>query len=251
MRLPTPAELLRVWEVGLTQTPLERCLHLLRVSTDAPDFNHPARLSIGERDARLLQLREWLFGTRLLNKALCPSCAETAEWEDDTRRLMLQPPEPDNTPIPPLAREFLLEEAGVSVRFRLPNSLNLHRALTNPIYRANPNQLLADCILRWESPTAGLPVDKWPDTLVDALNRRMADEDPQADIQMAVGCPACGHGWSVRFDIMEYLWAEIDNWARHLLQDVAVLARAFGWAEADILSMTPQRRQLYIDLIHG
>ena len=42
-----------------------------------------ADLSIGSRDACLLLLRERLFGSRLVNNAVCPECAGRIEWEQD------------------------------------------------------------------------------------------------------------------------------------------------------------------------
>lgn len=246
LRLPTPADLLSVWEAGLNQPPLDRSLHLLRVSAGATDLSSMATLSIGERDARLLQLREWLFGTRLTNLAHCPSCAQPVEWENDTRKLLLQ------TPVPAASiRELTLEQAGFSIRFRLPNSYDLHRAMTDHAYQSDPTRLLIDCVLSSKQNGEPCSVNDLPANVVKAIDDRMAEEDPQADIDLLIDCPGCGHGWTARFDIMPYLWQEIDSWARHLMQDVFLLARTFGWAERDILQMAPTRRQLYIDMIRG
>ena len=242
----TNDHLIQVWETGLSQMPIEKSLHLLRVWGEAPDLDSVANLSIGERDARLLQVRTVLFGSRLVNKANCPACSETVEWENETVDLLVQEPVPD-API----REFTLEQDGFWVRFRLPNSYDLHRATTDPDYQTNPRKLLTDCVLSLQNDAQELPVNALPTNLVDAMNQRMETEDPQADIQMAINCPAYGHGWFVRFDIVSYLWAEIANWAKHILQEVYALARAFGWSEGDILRMSSQRRQLYLDMIRG
>ena len=37
-------------------------------------------------------------------------------------------------------------------------------------------------------------------------------------------------------------------WARRTLRDVHVLARAYGWREADVLALSPTRRQIYVEL---
>lgn len=240
----TNGQLLQLWETGLGQTPIEKSLHLLRVWGGAADLDSMANLSIGERDARLLQVRTVLFGSKLVNKANCPACSETVEWENATGDLSLQKPVLD-API----REFMLEQDGFLVRFRLPNSYDLHRATTGPDYQIHPDKLLIDCVLSLQKEDQELPVDALPAELRAVMNQRMETEDPQADIQMAINCPACGHRWSIRFDIVSYLWAEIDNWANHILQEVYALARAFGWSEGDILRMSSQRRQLYLDMI--
>ena len=47
-----------------------------------------------------------------------------------------------------------------------------------------------------------------------------------------------------------YLWHEVDAWALRLLRDVHRLARAYSWREADILALSPSRRQCYLDLLN-
>lgn len=79
----------------------------------------------------------------------------------------------------------------------------------------------------------------------------MAEADPQADVELALTCPGCGIAWGVPFDIGMFLWWELDARARRLLQDVSVLASAYGWREADVLALTPRRRQLYLELVSG
>jgi hypothetical protein len=88
-----------------------------------------------------------------------------------------------------------------------------------------------------------------PDTIVAALAARMAECDPQAEVQLQVACPACGHAWQALFDIATFLWSKIVAQAGDLLRDIHTLARAYGWREADILSMSPMRRQYYLDLV--
>jgi hypothetical protein len=61
-------------------------------------------------------------------------------------------------------------------------------------------------------------------------------------------CPSCQEPWEVTLDIVTYLWDEIAAEARRLIYEVDVLARAYGWREADVLAMTPQRRQAYLEL---
>jgi hypothetical protein len=77
----------------------------------------------------------------------------------------------------------------------------------------------------------------------------MAEIDPQSDMQIALTCPACSQQWSAPFDIVSYLWIEINAWAVRLLHDIHRLATAYGWREADILALSPMRRQFYLELI--
>ena len=76
----------------------------------------------------------------------------------------------------------------------------------------------------------------------------MADADPQASVDLSFSCPACGHRFDAAFDIASFLLAELHGWAQRMIADIASLARAFGWREADVLALSPIRRQLYLEL---
>ena len=47
---------------------------------------------------------------------------------------------------------------------------------------------------------------------------------------------------------LERFWAEIDAWARRILREVNILARAYGWRESDILALGAVRRQIYLTM---
>ena len=91
-----------------------------------------------------------------------------------------------------------------------------------------------------------------PATVAEAIVTRMSEADPQSDTRLAVSCPDCHHQWVALFDIAGYLMREVHDWVVHVLREVHTLARAYGWREADILAMTPARRQAYLELAaHG
>jgi hypothetical protein len=79
----------------------------------------------------------------------------------------------------------------------------------------------------------------------------MADADPQADVRLALDCPACGHNFLAAFDVAAYLWSEVNAWAYRLLGEVHSLASAYGWREEDILAMSPWRRRVYLEMVGG
>jgi hypothetical protein len=72
--------------------------------------------------------------------------------------------------------------------------------------------------------------------------------DPQAEMLLDLSCPTCGHAWQAVFEIVTFLWTEIRVRARRLLREVDALARAYGWAEGDILAMSEARRGLYLQM---
>jgi hypothetical protein len=242
MKRLSPREMLQVWESHLQFSPLQRSLHLLSVLYDT-DEKTMGKLSIGERDARLLTFREWIFGPKLMNVSQCPKCSTRIEWETDIRDIRLHGADEGQT-----EKLLLLEEDGYKVAFRLPNSLDILASLRS---RSNPDDdrgLISRCILdiQHDQPERK---DDLPMHILAKIEEQMAEADPQADITMVLNCPECNHRWHSTFDILHYLWMEIDNWAKKMLREVAILARAFGWSENDILNMGHNRRKMYLDLI--
>lgn len=237
------AELLNAWEQGLWQSPTGRALTLLAAA--CPDISRDtlARMSIGRRDGYLLTLREWVFGSRLISLADCHHCGEQLELSFDAADVRAAPErEPDET--------LALELAGYTARFRLPNSLDALAAGGGNIVTAR-RMLLERCVLEVQYNGAAVdPVDL-PPALIDALIVRMAQDDPQADIELDLTCPACGQTWRATFDIVSFFWNEINTWAYRMLRDVHTLATAYGWREADIVAMSPWRRQVYLDMVSG
>jgi hypothetical protein len=49
-------------------------------------------------------------------------------------------------------------------------------------------------------------------------------------------------------DIERFLWAKINAVARRLLHEVHILAQVYHWSEAEILALTPTRRQFYLEM---
>lgn len=243
MRSLTTAELLQTWEDGLGQSLLEKTIRLLGRACAVEDYALLCKMSIGERDARLLQIREWMFGNRLKNMAGCPNCKALTEWETNTRDLYLQ-----QIPPAPAVRTFSMEKEGYTVLFRLPDTNDVARALTDISRRNDPEKILADCLLESNKDGNKITAEELPASIWQLMNERMEKEDPQADINMKIACPVCNYEWEARFDIAGYLWAEINNWAQRIMQEVYLLARSFGWAEKDILNMSSRRRQLYLQM---
>jgi|SRR5450432_1012498 hypothetical protein len=244
MRALTAEELLRIWEQGLDQPPLEKSIRLLGSACSATDLRDISHLSIGERDARLLALREWMFGDTLRNTAECPKCKEKAEWEINTADLRLQKLLPD-----PGIRIFEIDKSSYFIRFRLLDSDDISRAIKDPVYRTDEKKILSDCIL--EARKSGVICDAadLPEPVWEAMAGLMSKEDPQADIKVKISCPICKHQWQAKFDIMSFFWAEIHNWAQRMIQEIYLLARSFGWSEKEILNMSDRRRQMYIQML--
>src|SRR5258706_8634271 len=95
-------------------SPEERAVALLAVAGEA----QPEALPIGERDARILELRARTFGPVLELVVDCPRCQDPLEFSVEAARLA------ERTPLPPLR----LELGDGEVEFRLLDSRDLQAA---------------------------------------------------------------------------------------------------------------------------
>jgi hypothetical protein len=242
MRALSAAELLTVWERGATQSPAERALTLLVAARADTPLERLGQLSVGERDTKLIELRELVFGTELTSVVMCPKCSERLEFSVNTGEICL--------PITEEAAEPLkVWHSDLEALFRVPNSLDLDSLDPSADVETNRRLLLKQCVLDIQRAGNSMSVDELPPELIDAIEEQMAKSDPQADMRFALQCPRCRHSWQAPFDIVSYFWSEIHAWASRLLQEVHMLALNYGWREADILTLTPFRRHAYLRMI--
>jgi len=226
MHALSATELLSVWESGSSQIPLRRALAMIAAACPEVSSDSLASLTIGQRDARLLALREAMFGAQLTGITDCPECGEKIELTFNCSDIR------QHGEIEPAA-ELAVQSNGREVRFRLPTSADLLAVNSS-------EQLLERCLL-----------DRGNDLTKDlflAVVEKMSSADPMADIHLALNCPSCAHKWEAAFDIVAFLWREISAAARRLLREVHTLASAYGWAEPEILSLSPARRRVYLEM---
>ncbi len=81
--------LLNLWERGLWEGPIDRGLTLWQAA--CPDASREAlsTLQIGRRDASLLDLREQLFGPRMVTVVQCPRCGGELELVFDVDEIRI------------------------------------------------------------------------------------------------------------------------------------------------------------------
>jgi len=238
--------MLDAWEKGLGRPPVERPLPLLSAFT-GEGTEALSLLSIGRRDAALLALRESVFGPRLVCVASCPACGERLELTLEVRELLVgQQTEQTEQP-----STISLETGGYEVSFRLPTTSDIAQLAISQDKDVEwaRQMLLARCVQSATLGGAEVGVLNLPSNVLEAIAERMGVEDPQGDLQLSMRCPACAHGWQEAFDIGHFIWGELNAWATRTLGEVHRLARAYGWREADILSMSPLRRQMYLDMV--
>src|ERR1700730_3753991 len=126
MRALSASELLKVWERGLRDGPIRRALELLLAACPETGVAELERLSIGQRDALLLQLREWTFGPELTGTWACRQCREQIELTFDT----------DDLPAAEPSAATMVEIDGYELQLRPLNSRDVAEASDQDLSRA-------------------------------------------------------------------------------------------------------------------
>jgi len=228
--------LLSVWEQGVRRHPIDRGLLLFALAAPETPAARLADLPLSRRNAALMALYETSFGAHLSGWVDCPACGERMEFTADAAHF-------------PRRTEIELEPIEVDgLRFHRPTSRHLARLMDAADPEAAARQLLLACA---ESPQS-LPRDE--DALAAMLvkvERTMEDADPWADITVAVRCPVCGNEEAAALDIASLLWEEVASRAQRLLDDVHVLAQAYGWSEPEVLALGDARRAAYLERVQS
>jgi uncharacterized protein (UPF0212 family) len=238
---PTASELLAAWEQGQARPPAGRAGVLLAAAEPGTPPAAFDALPVGDRDACLLSLRELTFGRGLTGVIDCPACGELVELSLAPAELFADAgPRPD--------QPMSLASGRHHVSFRLPTGGDLAAVAGEPDVATARLALLDRCLVTARMGPDDVPASDLPPDVVDAVSAAMADADVRGDVRLSTACPSCGHGLETAFDLAAFLWAEVDAWSLRALRDVSTLARAYGWREADILAMSPYRRQAYLEL---
>ena len=211
----------------------------------AYDGTDPATLDdepVGRCHARLLRLRRGLAGELMEATATCGTCTEPIEFGLDVGGLLASAEGPGGP-------GEVAWDGGV-VRWRTP-SLGDLRSLRAQVGRGADAQdaLRARCLTATDA--AGGPVDPAdvPPEVLDRVEAAMADADPLAEVLVALDCPRCGAAVACDVDVAAFVWAELDARARRVVQEVGLLAAAFGWTEPEVLALSESRRAAYLRLV--
>ena len=187
---------------------------------------------LGRRNQALIDLHCSLFGPALEAWAVCQSCGEKMEFKVNAKALV---------------QSMSAEDAEQNVffkgqTFRLPTS----RDLVGAVQQGDPESAAFSIVERCMTDAAA-PV-QWSREDVEEIGEKMAMADPLAEIRLALICPACSNETTETIEVTSFLWSEIESRAKRLLWEVHAIASAYGWSEAQVLSLSPARRALYVEM---
>lgn len=241
--MESDAVLLDAWEHTRSRTPVEKPLALLE-AVAAAHGDDPGTWPLGARDRRLLELRLQWLGSRVELRIDCPGCAEALEMTVDGRELL-------STYADDLgeARPAEVSLGDLTVRLRPVTGKDLERAGHAADAAEAESRLLEACVLEARRDGEPVPLEALTDEDRAALADALKELDPSAEILLDLSCAACGHSFRQPFDVASCVIEEVETHGARLLEQVAALARGYGWREADVLAMSAQRRRAYLELL--
>jgi len=234
----TQADYLALWESGQALHPIDQGLLAVQAAFPETRQESVADWPLGRRNRALAQLHCSCFGPTLSGWAACRSCGEKLEFKVDGKALIeTGSPTDDSATVSVLDRVF-----------RLPTSRDLARiaALSDAV--SAESQLLELCLV--EGDVAEKPAE-WSENEIEAIGEQLAAADPLAEILLDFECPVCGDSFQEALDLAAFFWTELEGRSKRLLLDVHTLASAYGWSEAQVLSLGPARRNFYLEQVQA
>ena len=241
MNALTSQQILTIYEAGLGQHPVERALTILLHASGGESQRALAELSLGERDRRLLHLREQTFGSALDACAECSACGERVEFSLATDSIGVQ------SGIAAPNGRFRVDDVELSLR--PPDSNDLIALFSCSDVQSARVRLIERCIVEPVHDGKAIAAGALPATVVAFAAARMTELDPQLEVLIDLRCPTCEAARQINLDIAAFFWSEIAACAKRLLYEIHLLARTYCWRESDILAMSAWRRQCYLAMV--
>ena len=234
--------ILEVWEKGAWSTAEGRTQALLGLVQPELSTQALAELALGERNKNLLGLRQQLYGSKLQAYIECGECGEALDLEFSIDEIDLF----STTKIPDI---HTVSNANLNFRVRLPNSNDLHALADLKNIEDGRRLLFSRCVMEVQRDSFEITINELSENELDELEKIISEIDPRMEIVFDLRCPQCSHTWQSPLEIGTFVWSEYDVYARQLLEQVHTLASRYAWSESEILSMSEQRRQYYLQRI--
>ncbi|MFL6844079.1 MAG: hypothetical protein ACJ8ER_04275 [Allosphingosinicella sp.] len=212
-----------LWEEAAHLAPVDRAVRTL-AAVAGIDSQAAADWPVDERDRALIEARCRAFGPAADFYVHCPSCGEALETRFDLEPLLAL--EPDGAPT--------LAWSGRDYALRAPTSREVARAAR----AGEAYALVRACIVGLDEDEEGPE----PALVEASLDKAF----PLLNVSIGFTCASCDTSFSKRFDAPAWLWTDIERLARALIDEVHLLAAAYGWTEEEILGLGRRRRAAYL-----
>lgn len=190
-------------------------------------------LDVAALDARMVELHRRRFGPLLEARTRCGECGEELELSLPAGELAAEA-----SGEAPLG----VSAAGLELELRGPRPDDLAAVAAEPDSERARALLAERCVVAGaEGPL--------PPEAVDAIAEALAALDPVGGSRLRLTCPACGREWEEALDIPWIVGSELTSEAERIAAQVHALAFAYGWTEAEVLSLPAARRRRYLELV--
>jgi hypothetical protein len=208
-----------------------RCL-VDRLLVDAPGVAYgtgqAAALTVAERDRVLVRIYDRAFGDRVAAMATCPSCEERYDLEFSMGQLVA------SVQAEPPPRSFRLPDG---TRGRVPTGED-ETAVSHLAGAEAVAALLARCVPDGDHDEA-------------EVSQALEDAAPVLELELDGVCPECGAATAVPFSVQRWLLGALLAEQGRLLEEVHILAQAYGWGLAEIMDLSRSQRRGLVALAEG
>ena len=225
----TAARLMGAWSLG-SRASSHRRLAALLAATEGRVCRDD---TLGERNRRLLRLHRATCRAPLEACVKCASCGVENELAVPVDAIL-------ESGGPAADARVRFKYCGRVRSFRLPRMSDLDAAA------CGAGDIRATVLDRCR--VAGEP-GAMHDAAAERLGRRFEAMDPAANIVVKIVCCGCGSPLAASVDVAALVAVEIDRLVECLYRDIDRIASAYGWDEAAILELPPERRRRYVEMI--
>ena len=184
---------------------------------------------------RLLVLTEARDTLSVSARCVAPGCGDRFEFDLPLRSLPLGVADPGPLTVPIRADRLAV--------IRRPTGEDLRRwHAAQPATRADAVRLMLDTLVVDGDVVVGDEV---------TVSAAIAAADPLVDFTVACRCPACDAPNEVAVDLEAIALSRLGARQHVLVREVHQFASRYGWTEAEVLAVPPQRRARYLALMEN
>ncbi len=245
-----PTSLVDLWETHAQRG----ALHAGITALERAGNRDVLSLTLGDRNERLLTLRQAHLGDDLNLVATCPHCGVDVEATVSCDQLIAAGSEDDATDRDGAKAErgsWDLTLDGYRIRMRpLRVAAEVGAVAADDLESARAVLITAAVTEAFREADVVEPT-QLPEAVVVAAGDSVLQADRLAEVELQIMCPECSRSWPASLDVSRLVPEELSRLGAELLGDVDLLARTYGWTEAAVLALPAARRATYVALASG
>ncbi|QPJ62409.1 MAG: hypothetical protein G3M70_11225 [Candidatus Nitronauta litoralis] len=213
---------------------------------------HVRQLTTGDRERLLFTLYSITFSEEVDLIARCPfeECGTMSEITLPLSNLI----HPEQTENRKDSFQFFdsTQDHSLTIRFRMPTGFDQEKIGRRFLKKPDKNlelELVKACILEISDQKGNtIPHQSLLKELKPHLESAWSGLDPASDPFSKVHCPECGREYTAVLDAFSLFSTRLEN-GDDIFDQVHRLARVYHWSEREVLGLTFERRQRYLEIV--